>query len=91
MSKIIVAAFASVFLLSSTAAIASGNTESTLAPIAAKDILNYLSCKDKKPTDVVKSSTDVENGKIVRAKCADVVAIVEKARKASGDGWQGGY
>jgi len=91
MSKIIVAAFVSVFLLSSTAAIASGNTESSLTPIAAKDILNYLSCKDKKPTDVVKSRTDVENGKIVRVKCADVIAIVEKARSESGDAWQGGY
>jgi len=91
MNKIIVAAFVSVFLLGSTAAIASGNTESSLAPIAAKDMLNYLSCKDKKPTDIVKSRTDVENGKIVRVKCADVVAIVEKARKESGDAWQGGY
>ncbi len=91
MSKIIVAAFASVFLLSSTVAVASGNLESSLAPIAAKDLLNHLSCKDKKPTDVVKSRTDVENGKIVRAKCSDVAAVIEKARKASGDGWQGGY
>lgn len=91
MNKIIVAAFFSVFLLGSTATVASGNTESTLKPIAAKHMLNYMSCKDKKSTDVVKSRTDVENGKIVRVKCADVVAIVEKARKESGDAWQGGY
>jgi len=91
MNKIIVAAFVSVFLLGSTAAVASGNTESTLKPIAAKHMLNYLSCKDKKPTDIVKSRTDVENGKIVTAKCADVVALVEKARSESGDAWQGGY
>jgi hypothetical protein len=91
MNKVIVAAFVSIFVLSSTTTFASGNLESTLAPISAKDLLSYLDCKDKKPTDVVKSRTDVENGKIVRVKCADVNAIVQKARKDSGDAWQGGY
>ncbi len=91
MNKIIVAAFVSVFVLGSTATFASGNLESSLVPIKAKDLLDYLSCKDKKPTDVVKSRTEVENGKIVTTKCADIVAVVEKAREESGDAWQGGY
>lgn len=91
MSKVIVAAFVSVFVLGSTTTFASGNLESSLAPISAKDMLSYLACKDKKPTDVVKSHTEVENGKIVMVKCADVVAIVQKAREKSGDAWKGGY
>lgn len=91
MNKVIVAAFVSIFVLGSTATFASGNLTSSLAPIAAKDLLNYMSCKDKKPTDVVKSRTDVKDGKIVTVKCADAVAVVKKARDASGDAWQGGY
>lgn len=91
MNKLIISAFAAIFVLGSTATFASGNLSSSLAPIPAKVMLDYMSCKDKKPTDVVKSRTEVENGKIVRVKCADVVATVQKARKASGDAWQGGY
>ena len=91
MNKLIVSAFVAIFALGSTAVFASGNLASSLAPIPAKAMLDYLSCKDKKPTDVIKSRTEVENGKIVRTKCADVVAVVQKARKASGDAWQGGY
>lgn len=91
MNKVIVAAFVSAFILGSTPTFASGNLESSLAPISAKDLLDYLACKDKKPTDVVKSHTEVENGKVVRVKCGDVVALVQKAREESGDAWQGGY
>jgi len=91
MNKVIVAAFVSVFVLGSTATFASGNLESSLAPISAKDMLSYLACKDKKASDVVKSHTEVENGQIVKVKCGDVMAVVQKARKDSGDAWQGGY
>lgn len=91
MNKVIIAAFVSAFVLGSSATSASGNLESSLAPIKAKDLLNHLSCKDKKPTDVVKSRTDVVDGKIVTVKCADVAAIIDKAREESGDAWQGGY
>lgn len=48
MNKVIVAAFVSVFVLGSTVTFASGNLESSLAPISAKDMLSYLACKDKK-------------------------------------------
>jgi len=91
MNKVIVAAFVSVFVLGSTVTFASGNLESSLAPISAKDMLSYLACKDKKASDVVKSHTEVENGQIVKVKCGDVIAVVQKARKDSGDAWQGGY
>ena len=91
MNKVIVAAFVSAFLLGSTATFASGNLESSLAPISAEEMLNYLSCKDKKATDVVKSHSKVENGKVVRVKCGDAVAIAQKAREKSGDAWKGGY
>jgi len=91
MNKVIVAAFVSAFVLGSTATYASGNLESSLAYVSAKDMLDYLACKDKKPTDVVKSHTEVENGKIVRVKCSDVVATIQKAREKSGDAWKGGY
>jgi len=91
MNKVIVAAFVSVFVLGSATTFASGNLESSLAPISAKDMLSYLACKDKKASDVVKSHTEVENGQIVKVKCGDVVALVQKARKDSGDAWQGGY
>ncbi|BBL35352.1 hypothetical protein Nstercoris_01615 [Nitrosomonas stercoris] len=91
MNKVIIAAFVSVFALGSTSTFASGNLESSLVPISAKDLLSYMDCQDKKPTDLVKSRTDVENGKIVKVKCADVIATVQKARKDSGDAWQGGY
>ena len=91
MNKVIVAAFVSIFVLGSTATFASGNMTSYLETIAAKVLLIYRYCKDKKPTDVVKSRTDVKDGKIVTVKCADAVAVVKKARDASGDAWQGGY
>jgi hypothetical protein len=42
-----------------------------------------MSCRDKKPSDTVKSATRVENGKIVRVKCADVNKIVEDAQATS--------
>lgn len=87
MKKVIIAAVISVFALGSNATFASGQ----LAPISAEDMMNHLTCKDKKPTDVVKSRTQVKDGKIVKVKCGDVEAIIAKARKDSGDAWQGGY
>lgn len=80
MKKFVIAAFASIFIFSSPITMASGNLESGLTPISAEDMMNYIQCRDKKPTDSVKSRHRVENGKIVVIKCADANKIVSDAR-----------
>lgn len=83
MKKIVIAAFTSMFIFGSMATMASGNLESSLTPISAENISNWMSCQDKKPSDTVKSATKVVNGKIPRVKCADVNKIVEDAQASS--------
>lgn len=83
MKKYIFAALTSILIFGSTASMASGNLESSLTPISAENVSNWMSCMDKKPSDTVKSATRVENGKIVRVKCADVNKIVEEAQATS--------
>jgi len=83
MKKLVIAAFASIFIFGSTTTIASGNLESSLTPISAGDILNWMNCRDKKPSDTVKSMTKTENGKIVVVKCADANKIVADAQATS--------
>ena len=83
MKKLIIIAFITLLMFGSTATFASGNLESSLTPISAENISNWMSCMDKKPGDTVKSATKVENGKIVRVKCADVNKIVKDAQASS--------
>jgi len=83
MKKCLFAALTTMFIFGSTATMASGNLESSLTPISAENVSNWMSCRDKKPSDTVKSATRVENGKIVRVKCADVNKIVEDAQATS--------
>ncbi|SES88541.1 hypothetical protein SAMN05216326_10615 [Nitrosomonas marina] len=79
MKKMVVAAFAALFIFGSTTTMASGNLESDLTPVSAEDILNWMNCKGKKPTETVKSMTKTKDGKIVRVKCGDAQKIVADA------------
>ncbi len=83
MKKLIIVAFASIFIFGSTTTMASGNLESSLTPISAENILNWMNCRDKKPSDTVKSMTKTANGKIIVVKCADANKIVADARATS--------
>ena len=83
MKRFVIAVFTSMFILGSTATMASGNLESSLTYISAENVSNWMSCRNKKPSDTVKSATLVKNGKIVRVKCADVNKIVEDAQASS--------
>lgn len=75
MKKFIIAVFISTLAVGSTTTFASGNPESTLAPIRAQDILNLMACRDKRPEEKIKDRTD---GTIV--KCSDVMKKVEEAQ-----------
>ncbi|SER34032.1 hypothetical protein SAMN05421690_102014 [Nitrosomonas sp. Nm51] len=79
MKKMIIAAFAAMFIFGSTTTMASGNLESDLTPVSAEDILNWMNCKDKKPTETVKSMTKTKDGKIVRVNCGKAQKIVADA------------
>ena len=83
MKKITMAAIAAVFAFGSTTTMASGNLESSLTPISAEDIMNWMNCRDKEPSDSVKSMTRVENGKIVMIKCSVANKIVADAQATS--------
>lgn len=83
MKSFAIAVLTSMFIFGSTATMASGNLESSLTPISAENISNWMSCRDKKPSDTVRSATKVVNGKIPRIKCADVNKIVEDAQASS--------
>ena len=60
MNKLVIAAFASVFLLGSSVTLASGNLESALPPVSAQDILNKMECEGKKAGEKIKDRTDGE-------------------------------
>lgn len=83
MKRFVIVSCISMFIFGSAFTHASGNLESSLTPISAENISNWMSCMDKKPSDTVKSATRVENGKIVRVKCADVNKIVKEAQATS--------
>lgn len=68
MNKLIITAFISISILSSTSVFASGNVESSLTPIRAQDILNIMACKDKKPEEQVKDRVDG-----TKVKCSDAM------------------
>jgi len=80
MRKILIAACAATLVLGSTATMASGNLESELTPVSAEDILNWRACRDKKPTDTIKSHSQTKDGKIIRVKCAKANKIVADAK-----------
>ncbi|MDC8444541.1 MAG: hypothetical protein LV471_01235 [Nitrosomonas sp.] len=83
MKKFVMAAIAAMFVLGSTTTMASGNLESSLTPISAENVLNWMNCRDKDPGASVKSMTKVKDGKIVVVKCADANKIVADAQASS--------
>ena len=60
MNKFLIAAIGLVFLMGSSATMASGNLESALPPMSAQDILNTLACDGKKDGEKIKDRTDGE-------------------------------
>ncbi len=81
MKKIAITVLASIFFFTSPVTIASGGDSSSITPISAEDMQNFILCKDKKPGESVKSRNRVEkNGKIPSIKCADANKIVNDAR-----------
>lgn len=79
MKKFAITVLASIFFFGSSVTMASGG-EAIGTLISAEDMSNFIRCKDKKPSDSVKSRTRVENGKIPKVKCADANKIVSDAR-----------
>ncbi|SFN12553.1 hypothetical protein [Nitrosomonas communis] len=88
MNKFIISTFISALILGSTSVSASGNKESALTPIRAQDILNVMSCKDKKAEDQIKDRIDG-----TKVTCGEVTkktaSAIEANSKASSSG--GGY
>lgn len=87
MKKLMMAALASMLIFGSTTTMASGNLDSSMTPISAEDILNWMNCQDKEPSDTIKSYTKTKDGKIVRVKCADANKIVAEAQATSKTRW----
>ncbi|MDV6345837.1 hypothetical protein [Nitrosomonas sp. Is37] len=86
MNKFIISAFISVLILGSTSVFASGNKESALTPIRAQDLLNLMSCKDKKANEQVKdrvNGTKVTCGEVTK-KTASAVSANSKASSSGG-------
>lgn len=83
MRKFVIAAVAAMFVFGSTTTMASGNLESSLTPISAENVLNWMNCRDKEPNDSVKSMTKVKDGKIVMVKCSVANKIVADAEAAN--------
>lgn len=83
MKKMVLAAIAAMFVFGSTTTMASGNLESSLTPISAENVLNWMNCRDKGEDDSVKSMTKVKNGKIVVVKCSAANKIVADAQAAN--------
>ena len=83
MKKMVLAAVAAMFVFGSTTTMASGNLESSLAPISAENVLNWMNCRDKDEGDSVKCMTKVKNGKIVVVKCSTANKIVADAQASS--------
>jgi hypothetical protein len=79
----VIAAVAAMFVFGSTTTMASGNLESSLTPISAENVLNWMNCRDKEPNDSVKSMTKVKDGKIVMVKCSVANKIVADAEAAN--------
>ncbi len=82
MKKFVMTAVAAMFVLGSTTTMASGNLESSLTPISAEDVLNWMNCREKEPNDSVKSMTKTKDGKIVVVKCSAANKIVADAKAA---------
>ncbi len=76
-------AIAAMFVFSSTSTMASGNLESSLTPISAENVLNWMNCRDKDPNDSVKSRTKTKDGKIVVIKCSAANKIVADAQASN--------
>jgi len=83
MRKFVIAAVAAMFVFGSTTTMASGNLESSLTPISAENVLNWMNCRDKEPNDSVKSMTKVKDGKVVVVKCSVANKIVADAQAAN--------
>lgn len=83
MRKFVIAAVAAIFVFGSTTTMASGNLESSLTPISAENVLNWMNCRDKEPNDSVKSMTKVKDGKVVVVKCSVANKIVADAEAAN--------
>ncbi len=86
MNKFIISAFISVLILGSTSVFASGNKESALTPIRAQDLLNVMSCKDKKAEEQIKDRIDgtkVTCGEVTK-KNANAVNANSKAISSGG-------
>ncbi len=83
MRKFVIAAVAAMFVFGSTTTMASGNLESSLTPISAENVLNWMNCRDKEPNDSVKSMTKTKDGKIVVVKCSVANKIVADAEAAN--------
>lgn len=60
MNKFLIAAIGLVFVMGSSAAMASGNLESNLPPMSAQDILNKMACEGKKDGEKIKDRIDGE-------------------------------
>lgn len=78
MNKFIISAFISALILGSTTVFASGNQESALTPIRAQDLLNLMSCKDKKAEDQIKDRIDG-----TKVSCGEVTKKTESAVNAN--------
>jgi len=72
-----------MFVFGSTSTMASGNLESSLTPISAENVLNWMNCRDKDPNDSVKSRTKTKDGKIVVIKCSAANKIVADAQASN--------
>jgi hypothetical protein len=83
MKKFVITAIAAMFVFGSTSTMASGNLESSLTPISAENVLNWMNCRDKDPNDSVKSRTKTKDGKIVVIKCSAANKIVADAQASN--------
>ena len=83
MKKFVMTAIAAMFVFGSTSTMASGNLESSLTPISAENVLNWMNCRDKDPNDSVKSRTKTKDGKIVVIKCSAANKIVADAQASN--------
>ncbi|SDX23325.1 hypothetical protein [Nitrosomonas communis] len=78
MNKFVISAFISALILGSTSVFASGNVESAVTPIRAQDLLNIMSCKDKKAEDQIKDRIDG-----TKISCGEVTKKTESAVNAN--------
>lgn len=83
MKKIVMATLAAMFVFGSATTMASGNLESSLTPISAENVMNWMNCRDKDPNDTVKSRSKVKDGKVVVVKCSAANKIVADAQASN--------